>query len=42
MSDIGLTAVGSPPEELDQFIPSRIGQCAKVIKASGATADCAW
>jgi tripartite-type tricarboxylate transporter receptor subunit TctC len=39
MADIGLTPVGNRPEEFDAFIAAEIGKWAKVVKASGATAD---
>jgi tripartite-type tricarboxylate transporter receptor subunit TctC len=39
MSEIGLTPVGSSPEAFDKFIVTEIDKWAKVVKASGATAD---
>lgn len=39
MADIGLTPVGSTPAEFDAFIRAEIPKWAKVVKASGATAD---
>jgi tripartite-type tricarboxylate transporter receptor subunit TctC len=39
MAAIALTPVGSTPEEFDQFIRAEIDKWAKVVKASGATAD---
>ena len=39
MADIGLTPVGSTPAEFDAFIKAEIPKWAKVVKASGATAD---
>jgi tripartite-type tricarboxylate transporter receptor subunit TctC len=39
MADIGLTPVGNSPEEFDAFIRTEIDKWAKVVKASGATAD---
>lgn len=39
MAEIGLTPVGNTPEEFDNFIRVEIDKWAKVVKASGATAD---
>lgn len=39
MADIGLTPVGTTPEQFDAFIRAEIDKWAKVVKASGATAD---
>lgn len=39
MAEIGLTPVGSTPAEFDAFIRAEIPRWAKVVKASGATAD---
>ncbi len=39
MADIGLTPVGSTPAEFDAFIRAEIPKWARVVKASGATAD---
>ncbi|MFC5495936.1 Bug family tripartite tricarboxylate transporter substrate binding protein [Caenimonas terrae] len=39
MADIGLTPVGDTPEQFDAFIRAEIPKWAKVVKASGATAD---
>ncbi|MDB5947574.1 MAG: tripartite tricarboxylate transporter substrate binding protein [Ramlibacter sp.] len=39
MADIGLTPVGDSPEQFDAFIRVEIDKWAKVVKASGATAD---
>ena len=39
MGDIGLTPVGNKPEEFDAYIRAEIPRWAKVVKASGATAD---
>ena len=39
MADIGLTPVGNKPEEFDAYIRAEIPRWAKVVKASGATAD---
>jgi tripartite-type tricarboxylate transporter receptor subunit TctC len=39
MADIGLTPVGDTPEQFDAFIKAEIPKWAKVVKASGATAD---
>ncbi len=39
MAEIGLTPVGNSPEAFDGFIRAEIGKWAKVVKASGATAD---
>jgi tripartite-type tricarboxylate transporter receptor subunit TctC len=39
MADIGLTPLGNTPEEFDAFIRAEIPKWAKVVKASGATAD---
>jgi len=39
MAEIGLAPVGNKPEEFDAFIRAEIPKWAKVVKASGATAD---
>lgn len=39
MAEIGLTAIGNKPEEFDAYIRAEIPKWAKVVKASGATAD---
>jgi tripartite-type tricarboxylate transporter receptor subunit TctC len=39
MADIGLTPAGSTAEQFDAFIRAEIPKWAKVVKASGATAD---
>lgn len=39
MADIALTPVGSSPEQFDAYIRAEIPKWAKVVKASGATAD---
>ena len=39
MADIGLTPIGDTPEQFDAYIRSEIPRWAKVVKASGATAD---
>ena len=39
MADIGLMPQGSKPEQFDAFIKTEIDKWAKVVKASGATAD---
>lgn len=39
MADIGLTPMGNTPEQFDAYIRSEIPKWAKVVKASGATAD---
>ncbi|MDO8252168.1 MAG: tripartite tricarboxylate transporter substrate binding protein [Rhodoferax sp.] len=39
MADIGLTPIGNAPEQFDAFIRVEIDKWAKVVKASGATAD---
>jgi tripartite-type tricarboxylate transporter receptor subunit TctC len=39
MADIGLTPVGNTPEQFDAYIRAEIPKWAKVVKASGATAD---
>jgi tripartite-type tricarboxylate transporter receptor subunit TctC len=39
MADIGLSPVGTTPEQFDAFIRAEIPKWAKVVKASGATAD---
>jgi tripartite-type tricarboxylate transporter receptor subunit TctC len=39
MADIGLTPVGNSPEAFDAFVRAEIDKWAKVVKASGATAD---
>jgi len=39
MAQIGLTPVGDTPEQFDAFIRAEIDKWAKVVKASGATAD---
>jgi tripartite-type tricarboxylate transporter receptor subunit TctC len=39
MADIGLTPFGTTPEQFDAYIRSEIPKWAKVVKASGATAD---
>jgi tripartite-type tricarboxylate transporter receptor subunit TctC len=39
MADIGLAPQGTTPEQFDAFIRAEIPKWAKVVKASGATAD---
>lgn len=39
MADIALTPVGNKPEEFNAYIRTEIERWAKVVKASGATAD---
>ncbi|MDB5750970.1 MAG: tripartite tricarboxylate transporter substrate binding protein [Ramlibacter sp.] len=39
MADIGLTPMGNTPEQFDAFIRAEIPKWARVVKASGATAD---
>ena len=39
MADVGLTPAGTTPEQFDAFIRVEIAKWAKVVKASGATAD---
>jgi len=39
MADIGLTPIGNTPEQFDAYIRAEIPKWAKVVKASGATAD---
>jgi tripartite-type tricarboxylate transporter receptor subunit TctC len=39
MATIGLTPVGNTPEQFDAYIRAEIPKWAKVVKASGATAD---
>jgi tripartite-type tricarboxylate transporter receptor subunit TctC len=39
MADIGLTPIGNTPEQFDAYIRTEIPKWAKVVKASGATAD---
>jgi tripartite-type tricarboxylate transporter receptor subunit TctC len=39
MADVGLTPAGTTPEQFDAFIRVEIVKWAKVVKASGATAD---
>ena len=39
MAQVGLTPVGDTPEQFDAFIRAEIDKWAKVVKASGATAD---
>ncbi|HXD41950.1 MAG TPA: tripartite tricarboxylate transporter substrate binding protein [Ramlibacter sp.] len=39
MDQIGLSPVGDTPEQFDAFIRAEIDKWAKVVKASGATAD---
>ena len=39
MADVGLTPVGNTPEQFDAFIKVEMEKWAKVVKASGATAD---
>jgi tripartite-type tricarboxylate transporter receptor subunit TctC len=39
MADIGLTPTGTTPEQFDAYIRTEIPRWAKVVKASGATAD---
>ena len=39
MADVGLTPAGNTPEQFDAFIRVEIAKWAKVVKASGATAD---
>ncbi|HVE53069.1 MAG TPA: tripartite tricarboxylate transporter substrate binding protein [Ramlibacter sp.] len=39
MADIGLTPVSNTPEQFDAYIRAEIPKWAKVVKASGATAD---
>jgi len=39
MAEIGLTPVGNTPEQFDAYIRNEIPKWAKVVKASGATAD---
>lgn len=39
MAEVGLTPAGNTPEEFDAFIRVEMAKWAKVVKASGATAD---
>lgn len=39
MAEIGLTPVGTTPEQFDNYIRDEIPKWAKVVQASGATAD---
>lgn len=39
MAEIGLASVGNKPDEFDAYIRAEIPKWAKVVKASGATAD---
>lgn len=39
MAEVGLTPAGTTPEQFDAFIRVEIAKWAKVVKASGATAD---
>lgn len=39
MAEIGLTPIGNKPEEFDAYIRAEIPKWAKVVRASGATAD---